>query len=65
MMMLASLQGFKARKQEKIYFQFVIKVVELLQAEILLRRFGTGEDFDQEGWEKKIVKIYKALLMME
>ena len=59
-----SMQGFRTPKQERIYFQFVTRALELLQAEILLRRLGT-QDFDQEGWEKKVVKIYKALQMME
>ena len=64
-MAAVSRQGFKAPKQEKMYFQFVMRAVELLQAEILLRRLGTTEEFDQEGWERKILKIYKALTMME
>ena len=41
------------------------RAVELLQAEIVLRSLGTTADFDQEGWEKKIVKIYRALALME
>ena len=41
-----SMQGFKTEKQEKIYFQFVTRALELLQAEILLRQLGNTADFD-------------------
>ena len=40
-------------------------MIELLQAEILVRRLGTISDFDNDSWEKKIVKIFKALKVME
>ena len=39
--------------------------MELLQAEILVRRLGNIADFDKESWEKKIVKVFKALNVME
>jgi len=58
-------QGFDTSKQENIYFTFVVRVIELLQAEILVRRLGTTDDFDNDSWEKKIVKIFKALNVME
>ena len=38
---------------------------ELLQAEILVRRLGNIADFDKESWETKIIKVYKALTVME
>ena len=60
-----SVQGFDSVKQENIYFKFVVRVIELLQAEILVRRLGTAEDFDNDSWEKKILKIFKALSIME
>jgi len=43
-----SFQGFESVKQENIYFKFVFRVIELLQAEILVRRLGTLEDFDND-----------------
>ena len=42
-----------------------MKAIELLQAEILVRRLGTISDFDNESWETKIVKTFKALSVME
>ena len=39
--------------------------MELLQAEILVRRLGTINDFDNDSWEKKIIKVFKALSVME
>lgn len=44
---------------------FVVRAIELLQAEILVRRLGNSTHFDNESWEKKIVKIFKALGIME
>ena len=60
-----SMQGFRTPKQERIYFQFVTRALELLQAEILLRQLGNTAEFDQIAWEKKILKVFKALKMME
>ena len=60
-----SFQGFSSPKQEKIYFEFVMRANELLQAEILVRRLGNIADFDRESWEVKIIKVYKALTVME
>ena len=42
-----------------------MRVIELLQAEILVRRLGSSADFDNDSWERKVVKIYKALSLME
>ena len=42
-----------------------MRAIELLQAEILVRRLGTIADFDNDSWERKIVKIFKALNVME
>jgi len=60
-----SYQGFKVPKQEKIYFTFVVRLIELLQAEILVRRIGNIDNFDINSWEKKVVKIFRALSVME
>ena len=43
----------------------MLRAIELLQAEILVRRLGTISDFDNDSWEAKIVKIFKALNVME
>lgn len=48
-----------------MYFQFVLRAIELLQAEILVRRLGSIADFDNEAWEKKVIKLFKALNVME
>ena len=37
----------------------------MLQAEILVHRLGTFTEFDNESWEHKMVKLYKALNVME
>ena len=60
-----SFQGFDDHRQEDVYFKFVVRAIELLQAEILVRRLGNISDFDNDLWEKKIVKIFKALKVME
>ena len=43
----------------------MLRTIELLQAEILVRRLGTIADFDNETWEKKVIKLFKALNVME
>ena len=50
-----------------MYHEFVAKALELLQDEILYRRLGSDimSDFHPDKWEKKLVKLYKALNMME
>ena len=42
-----------------------MRAIELLQAEILVRKIGTISDFDHEAWEIKLIKIFKALSVME
>ena len=43
------------------------RAIELLQAEILVRRLGgeAAAEFDQDAWEKKLLKINNALRVME
>lgn len=37
----------------------------MLQAEILVRRLGNIADFDNDSWEYKMIKLFKALTVME
>jgi hypothetical protein len=39
----------------------------MLQAEIISRNYPDGKEskFDLDSWEKKIIKVYKAMAMME
>lgn len=54
--------GFTSRNQESTYMQFVSKLIQVLAEEILGTRTGKYKD---TGFNKKIVKIYRALKVME
>ena len=57
--------GFTSKEQESVYIKFLFRAIELLQAEILVRRTGLNLEFNNESWEKKVIKIFKAMNVME
>ena len=49
-----------------MYIKFAGKALELMQQEIMQRKLGTSViEFDELTWQKKLVKVFKALQLME
>ncbi len=63
---LAQYNGFANPKQFLMYIKFAGKALELMQQEIMQRKLGTSIiEFDETTWQKKMVKVFKALQLME
>ena len=57
-----SFNGFDNEKQQITYEKFVSKALQIFSSEIIQRKKG---DPDDQAFEKKVVKLYKALRVME
>ena len=70
--------GFATEEQETVYYRFLSKLVRLLSDDVLAKRKGGKSDIrknqcmcslentmDEAQFEKKIVKIFKAMKLME
>ena len=60
------ISGFANEAQEATYNKFLTRLIQLMSSEILMRmRVHEGRTADSSGFCKKIVKIYKAMRVME
>ena len=60
--------GFASKQQESTYNKFVMKAFEVFSEHVMLKytqNISSLNHLDESGFEKKIVKIYKALKLME
>lgn len=55
--------GFQSEKQLDTYLKFLERAFDVVQQEVIARM--TGHHFNYDKWEKQVIKLHKAMSMME